>query len=323
MRIRRFVSCFFALAMVIPALQGCTVGETVALEDVVNPFEVDRHETIPSDRVKVQPADDEHPPILHSEDFQAPHPVPIINTAGAEDSPFVPAGRDEMYFFFAADVRQHPATQILDPVNGIWRSQRVGGEWQEATLVPLQGSLDQALNGCPFVVGNEMYFCSARVGFLGINWFLATEENGVWQGWQQIGFNPDLEVGELHIFGDELFYHSDRPGGVGGVDIWKVTLIDGLWQDPINLTGVNSSGDESRPFLTSDGNELWITRTYEGTPAVFRSKKVEGEWQEPELIVSQFAGEPTLDAQGNLYFVHHFFQNGIMIEADIYVAERN
>ena len=38
------------------------------------------------------------------------------------------------------------------------------------------------------------------------------------------------------------------------------------------------------------------------------------------LIVSQFAGEPTLDDAGNLYFVHHYFEHGQMIEADIYVA---
>jgi hypothetical protein len=40
------------------------------------------------------------------------------------------------------------------------------------------------------------------------------------------------------------------------------------------------------------------------------------------LIISQFAGEPTLDSQGNIYFVHHFYKDGEMIEADIYIAHR-
>ena len=57
-----------------------------------------------------------------------------------------------------------------------------------------------------------------------------------------------------------------------------------------------------------------------GAPAVFRSQKINDEWQEPELIVSSFAGEPTLDNEGNLYFVHHFYRHGEMIEADIYIA---
>ena len=40
------------------------------------------------------------------------------------------------------------------------------------------------------------------------------------------------------------------------------------------------------------------------------------------MIVSQFAGEPTVDWQGNLYFVHHYYEEGKMIEADLYVAYR-
>ncbi len=41
-------------------------------------------------------------------------------------------------------------------------------------------------------------------------------------------------------------------------------------------------------------------------------------------VISQFAGEPALDAAGNLYFVHHLFDSsGNLAEADIYVAYRN
>ena len=50
--------------------------------------------------------------------------------------------------------------------------------------------------------------------------------------------------------------------------------------------------------------------------------KADGKWSKPELIVSQFAAEPSLDNTGNLYFTHHFFKDGKMIEADIYVAYR-
>ena len=74
--------------------------------------------------------------------------------------------------------------------------------------------------------------------------------------------------------------------------------------------------------LRGDGRELWITRWHEGSPALVRSRKIAGQWQEGELIVSRFAGEPTLDAQGNLYFVHHFYDDGVMLEVDIYVAYR-
>ncbi len=57
-------------------------------------------------------------------------------------------------------------------------------------------------------------------------------------------------------------------------------------------------------------------------PAIFRSVKLpNGTWDTPEEIVSNFAGEPTLDGAGNIYFTHHYFDSeGGMIEADIYVC---
>ena len=75
-------------------------------------------------------------------------------------------------------------------------------------------------------------------------------------------------------------------------------------------------------WVTEDETEMFFTRTHLGTPDIFRSLKVNGTWTEPELIVSQFAGEPTLDSEGNLYFTHHFYEDGEMIEADIYYCDR-
>ena len=95
------------------------------------------------------------------------------------------------------------------------------------------------------------------------------------------------------------------------------------WTEPVHIAAVNSSEMDGFPYISSDGNELWFCRTYLGTPAIYRSVKLNGEWSEPELIMSQFAGEPTIDDDGNLYFVHHYYENGEMIEADIYVAYKN
>jgi len=283
---------------------------------------VDRLAAIPSDVVKGTPENDEYPPILHSAEFEEPLPVPIISTAGAEDSPFVPADGGELYFFFAADVRQDPSVQIRNPVNGIWVSRLDGGSWREPELVWLQAPDVLALNGCEYVADDEILFCTVREGYAGIQWFRAERVGGRWTGWAPAAFPPEFDVGELHIAGEELYYGSDRAGGAGGQDIWMLTWVAGAWTDPVNVAAVNTSANEALPYVTPDAQELWLTRTFEGTPGVFRSRRDGGQWQEPELIVSRFAGEPTLDAEGNLYFVHHFYRGGVMIEADIYVAKR-
>lgn len=283
-----------------------------------------REEAISDNAVKMLPEADLFPPVLHSSEWQEPVPLPgPINTAGAEDSPFIPGDRQELYFFFTPDPNIPVQGQLLDGVTGIWVSQWQEGQWQEPERVWLQDKGKLSLDGCTFVAGDKMYFCSAREGYTGVHWFTADFKDGKWQNWVNVDFPAGYDVGELHIWGDELYYHSSRAGGKGGSDIWMSRRVNGEWQNPVNAAVVNTAGDEGMPFLTSDGQELWFHRFYNGSPAVFRSKRVNGEWQEPELIVSQFAGEPTLDWQGNLYFVHHYYnKNGEMIEADIYVAYR-
>lgn len=282
----------------------------------------DRQSKIPADAVKITPENDNYPPQLHSDEYENPVPLAVINTAGAEDSPFIPADRDELYFFFTPDVRVPVEKQILDGVTGIYVSEISNGAFQEPERVMLQKSGKLALDGCEFVQGNDMLFCTAREGYTGLHWFSAQYKDGEWTDWENTDFDPEYEVGELHVHENELYYHSTKAGGMGGTDIWMLTNIDGEWVNPVNVEVVNSAENEGMPYVTPDGNELWFNRWYMGSPAVFRSKKIDGQWQEPELIISQFAGEPTLDKDGNVYFVHHFYENGQMLEADIYVAYR-
>ena len=282
-----------------------------------------RESALPSSAVKINPKDDPHPPLLHHSDWSTPIPLPgPVNTAGGEDAPFIPDDGRSLYFFFTPDLTRPVQDQLHDGVTGIYRSLKTEEGWGRPQRVIL--SEDIALDGCPFARGGRLWFCSARPGTAGVGWFTADLISGSWQNWRPVKFKPDYQVGEFHLSPDEteLYFGSDRPGSIGGSDLWLSLLDEGQWSQPIHLTAVNTTADESRPFLTADGKELWFTRTYRGTPAVFRSQRTNGSWGTPELILSQFAGEPTLDRQGNIYFVHHYYQDGKMIEVDIYLAKK-
>jgi len=108
------------------------------------------------------------------------------------------------------------------------------------------------------------------------------------------------------------------------MDLWTTSRVGSGWSQPVKVPGVNTAAMEGFPFLTEDGNQLWYTGTsklgYTG-PALFRCLKSGSGWGAAVEVVSNFAGECTMDSQGNLYFVHHYFsQNMTMLEADIYVA---
>jgi len=106
------------------------------------------------------------------------------------------------------------------------------------------------------------------------------------------------------------------------MDIWYSKIEENHLDKSVNWDIINTESLEGWPYISPDGNELWYTGLYMGTPAIFRSINGTDGWEHPEMIISQFAGEPTLDRDGNLYFVHHYYNNGIMIESDIYIAKR-
>jgi hypothetical protein len=101
--------------------------------------EVDREDKIPGDITKRGPGTDQYPPILsilYSADYNQPVPLPYpVNTAGAEDSPFILPDGNTLYFFFTPDVRVPPEHQILDDVTGVWVTHKLGDTWGEPERV--------------------------------------------------------------------------------------------------------------------------------------------------------------------------------------------
>lgn len=277
-------------------------------------IEVSRYSKIPTTAVKMTSETDASPVKSLSEDYQNPIPVPgKVNSAGAEDSAFITPDGNNLYFFFTPDVNVPVEKQILDGVTGIWVSKKVNNEFQEPTRVFLQDSGKLSLDGCEFVQDNQMLFCSVREGYTGIHWFSAEFKDDIWKNWKNADFDSNYKVGELHIINDELYFHSDK---TGGLDIWVSKKMNDKWSEPVNVEEVNSAKDEGWPFVNKDGTELWITKDY----GLWRSKKAGEKWTKPELMFSPLAGEASLDNNGNVYFTHHFLNGNKIIEADIYVA---
>lgn len=281
----------------------------------------DREDLIPEGAVKMSPENDSVPPVLLSDEFEDPVPLPYpVNTRGAEDSAFILPDGNTLYVWFTPNNRMDVIEQSQDLVTGIYQFQRTANDWTFQNRIWLVEPGQPHLDGCGFFLGNKVWICGVREGHEGMHWFTAEKEESGWSNAKLDDFDPAHEVGELHISadGNQLYFHSSRPGGKGGLDIWLSQKVDGIWQPPVNLENVNSQYDEGWPALNPQEDELWISKNY----GIWRSIKVDGVWQEPAEIVSTLAGEATIDNAGNVYFTHHYFENDIMIEADIYVIYR-
>lgn len=306
-------------------------GATATAARVFEVHNRTRAESIPPTATKVSPDADVHPPLLEpafDTYYETPMPLPgPINTAGFEDSPFITADGEEFYFWFTPDLAGWNQAHT-DGVTGIWRSRRDGTSWTEPERVYLGFFGDEMLDGAPTVFEDTLWFASARSGGVReLDMWRATFEGGHWVDWTNAGqlLNGTYRIGELHVAdeGDTLFFDSDRENETGMKDIWVTGRDGNTWTQPEPVTAVNTSLNEGWPYVSPDGAELWFTRV-NGGPQVWVSLLDGGEWQPPIKVLDALAGEATFDPDGNLYFVHHFWDdlNNTAIESDIYVCRR-
>jgi hypothetical protein len=307
-------------------------GGSVQASVNVSVGNISRADAIPDGAVKMTPETDPYPPQLQpafADIFEPPVPMPgPINTAGAEDSPFITPDGNEFYFWFTPDANAPLQNQVVDRSTGIYYSRKVDGDWTEPVRIYLTYYDEPSLDGAHTIRGDMMWFASVRAGnFREMDMWNATLVDGRWLNWAIVDerLNLDIGIGELHVSPDNnrITFDSRREGGLGEKDIWMTERVGGIWQDPVPIMAVNTQYNEGWPYVTENELELWYT-TGPGAPEIHRSLFVNGEWQTPETVLTHFAGEPTLDNAGNLYFAHHFWDpvEDRMIEADYYVCYR-
>src|SRR4030043_2087037 len=106
---------------------------------VVEYPDIDRESKIPASQAKITPETDIYPPILHSDEYEQPVPMPYpINTAGAEDSGFMMPDGNTFYVWFTSDPNAPLGQQLDDGVTGVYMANKVNGQWQKPTRVWLQ-----------------------------------------------------------------------------------------------------------------------------------------------------------------------------------------
>jgi outer membrane protein OmpA-like peptidoglycan-associated protein/tetratricopeptide (TPR) repeat protein len=61
--------------------------------------------------------------------------------------------------------------------------------------------------------------------------------------------------------GQQMYFSSDRPGGFGKRDIYRIVrLPNGAWSEPVNLgPNVNTAEDEDSPFIAVDNKTLYFS----------------------------------------------------------------
>ena len=87
--------------------------------------------------------------------------------------------------------------------------------------------------------------------------------------------------------GKTIFFSSNRPGGLGGKDIWKTTMLEeGIFSEPVNLgMPINTPFDEITPFFHPNGVTLYFSSSGHkgmgGEDLFYSTLNADGSWSEP------------------------------------------
>ena len=176
------------------------------------------------------------------------------------------------------------------------------GNWDRPSLLD-EGPINTEYNeGAPSINGaaTTMYFtrCTrAEEVSMGCRIYKATREGPNWTNPQEVPLTEDslVTVGHPAISPDdlELYFVSDRPGGIGEKDIWVVRRQSpgDNFGRPENLgETVNTKGTEMFPYVHEDGTLYFASDGHPGMGGldIFRTQQTSEGWSEPENLGPPF-----------------------------------
>jgi len=190
----------------------------------------------------------------------------MINSAAHDYCPLVTADGNTMYF---TSRREGTTGNLKDPYGqwfeDIYMARRIDDVWTNAVNAgsPLNTMVHDATVGLS-PDGSSMIVYRTQENLVSGDLYEARMHARKWQ-------HPELMTDRINSEhhepsasiapgAEEIYFSSDRPGGFGGRDLYRIRrLPNGQWSLPLNLgPNVNTEFDEDAPFMHSDGTTLFF-----------------------------------------------------------------
>jgi outer membrane protein OmpA-like peptidoglycan-associated protein len=222
---------------------------------------------------------DQDPPVFATQIFALPA---TINTEALEYLPSLPAREDIMIF-----------TRRVGGQEDFFISRFLDEKWQQS--VPLQQLNTPQNEGahCLSADGKMLVYtaCGKYDGLGSCDLYYSVFEGNKWSAPANLGpaVNSKHWDGQpsLSASGRTLYFSSERPGGKGGRDIWRINRKGGGWDLPVNLNAINTPFNEEAPFIHAADEDLYFMS--DGHPGyggidLFVSKKIDDEFTSPQNL---------------------------------------
>ncbi|MFZ6052648.1 hypothetical protein [Halocola ammonii] len=236
---------------------------------------------------------------------------PIVNSRFEEHSPVISIDENAL-FFTSTRVRDDSSNVFQGPrstplvYEDIYVSYRNrAGEWQKPELLNInkQNAHSATVSVSPDGQKLIIYFDDSGNGDL----FISELVGETWSEPEPLNpmINSDAWESHASMTADEetIFFVSNREGGQGGRDIYRVTTLPtGDWSKPLNLgQSINTPYEEDAVYIAPDGKTLYFSsnghKSMGGFDIFYSSLGTDGEWSKPENI-----GYPLNTADDDLFF---------------------
>jgi len=186
-------------------------------------------------------------------------------------------------------------TRRVNNQEDFYMSYRENGKWQKA--LPVEELNTLANEGAHTLTpdGKTMIFtvCDRRRTIGSCDLMVTKKIDGEWTKPSNLGSVVNSPFWEsqpsISADGKVLYFASDRPGCIGGKDIWySVKDRAGKWTAPVCLdTMINTPADDKAPYIHPDNRTLYFTSSGHigmGGFDLFKSKEINGKWSKPQNL---------------------------------------
>lgn len=191
----------------------------------------------------------------------------------------------------------------------IYISENINGKWSEPKNLPRpinSNSHDACIALSPDGTKLFVYKTGSGKEKMGDIYISEKKPDGSWTEPRSMGNKINTKYREPSISitrdGNTVYFSSDRPGGFGGLDIYKSTKNEkGEWSEPVNLgPTINTPYDEDAPFIHNETTLYFSSQghTSMGGFDIFVSELQNGQWTTPRNL-----GYPLNTADDDIYFV--------------------
>ncbi len=220
--------------------------------------------------------------LSQKKDINIQRMAPPINSEFTEYNPVVSADQSVMAF-----TSLRPNSRTGRSAEEVYITYKSSGDWGEPSKIEIR--TDENVGTAGISPDGQQMLVFIGSGNKG-NLYMMKKDG---KGWSQPsaieGLNSrDLEsTASITPDGKKIYFASNRPGGLGGMDIWVAEkLANGTLGNIENLgPEVNSKYDEDAPFIHPDMKTLYFTSNGEksmGGRDIFKTNILGGKWTTPE-----------------------------------------